>query len=104
MAAHRELWHKGLQRRALLTRKLGLGVPHRTGRSRSTGGATLFLASGKRGRPLSPCGKSFMMPPVPLRIETALRGGTTTPCSTHEEHQAEPRQNQTAEQAKLRLP
>src|SRR5271157_4688480 len=24
MAAHRELWHKGLQRRALLTRKLGL--------------------------------------------------------------------------------
>ena len=25
MAAHRELWHKGLQRRALLTRKLGLG-------------------------------------------------------------------------------
>ncbi len=26
MAAHRELWHKGLQRRALLTRKLGLGA------------------------------------------------------------------------------
>ena len=24
MAAHRELWYKGLQRRALLTRKLGL--------------------------------------------------------------------------------
>src|SRR5271157_80873 len=27
MAAHRELWHKGLQRRALLTRKLGLARP-----------------------------------------------------------------------------
>src|SRR5271157_6568323 len=27
MAAHRELWHKGLQRRALLTRKLGLATP-----------------------------------------------------------------------------
>ena len=25
MAAHRELWHKGLQHCALLTRKLGLG-------------------------------------------------------------------------------
>ena len=29
MAAHRKLWHKGLQRCALLTRKLGLEVESR---------------------------------------------------------------------------
>src|SRR5271157_6189005 len=41
---------------------------------------------------------------APSKRPWALRAETATPCSTHEEHQAEPRQDQTAEQTKLGLP
>ena len=47
MAAHRELWHKGLQRRALLTRKLGLGANWLMAMSRSR---STTLSSGGQGR------------------------------------------------------
>ena len=45
MAAHRKLWHKGLQRCALLTRKLGLGGKTMRRRSRSTCRASILTSS-----------------------------------------------------------
>jgi hypothetical protein len=53
MAAHRKLWHKGLQRCALLTRKLGLETEGGVNMSRQDSGPTPtgdFLAPRKQGR------------------------------------------------------
>ena len=62
MAAHRKLWHKGLQRCALLTRKLGLETrnytggqrcPHSTPRdAERKGGRTGFFTSSMGSEPI----------------------------------------------------
>ncbi len=70
MAAHRKLWHKGLQRCALPTRKLGLEPVRRQSihsicacpRAEEAEGATHFLGPGKRGWPPTSSRRLFSRP------------------------------------------
>src|SRR5208337_1111632 len=61
-------------------------------------------ATATHSAPASEVSRNTANPAPTMKRPWALRGGTTTPCSTHKERQPEPRQDQTAEQTKLRLP
>src|SRR5208337_1992663 len=87
------------------THALAMPRPYRTGKhsckSRSSGPGSVGAMHSAPGREVS---RNTANPAPTMKRPWALRAGTATPCSTHEEHKAEPRQDQTAEQTKLGLP